>query len=83
MRTVDFKDQKQLNRQEIRTVSVVLRKQSLPISAFRCFSCGSILFEYFKDVQLLFEGEIQDSEKEARILCKRCNIYFIIENAKV
>lgn len=82
LRTSDFKDQRKS--EEITTISVILKKVTAQkLKVFRCNGCGAILFEYYDEIRTIFEGEIQDTEKVARILCKRDRIFYIIENARM
>lgn len=65
-------------------ISVVLRNDTAYAEkTFRCLNCGAIVFKYFSDVHIIFDGIITDADarkigRPCDIMCKRCKIVYRI-----
>jgi len=61
-------------------ISVMLGKRaSFVEKPFRCFNCGAILFKYYTDVHIVFDGLISDADAHKYgspidVMCRRCKI---------
>jgi hypothetical protein len=63
-------------------ISVILRNDTAYAEkTFRCINCGAIVFKYFSDVHIIFDGIITDTDarkigRPCDILCRRCKVVY-------
>lgn len=62
-----------------RFITILLSRDKSPgVMNWRCYSCGSIVFQYFNSPRAIFEGaiSIDDLDIPTDHLCKKCNIVY-------
>ena len=60
-----------------RIISVFLSKAIIGKHNFRCSECGKIVFQYTREVGLIFDGAAIPEEKaEIDVMCHRCKIIY-------
>ncbi len=60
-----------------RIISVFLSKTIIGKHNFRCVECGKILFQYTKEIGLIFDGAAIPEEKaEIDVMCHRCKVIY-------
>jgi hypothetical protein len=78
-KTLTFKQVHELNADQKRFFTIILSTEPTPtVMTFRCFNCGSIVFQYYNRPRAAFEGaiNISECEKPTDHLCKKCNIMY-------
>lgn len=77
--TLTYKQIHEINAQHKRYFTIILSMERTPtVMAFRCFSCGGVVFQYYNIPRVAFEGAINilECEKPTDHLCKKCNIIY-------
>lgn len=78
-KTLSYKQAHDLNEKRKRFFTIFLSQDTTPtVMNFRCFNCGSIIFQYHNVLRGTFEGaiDIKETEKATDHLCKKCNIIY-------
>jgi len=73
------------NTEAKRYISVILRNDSPKVKKqFHCTYCGRIVFEFFDQLHIIFQGFIEDNDSNKinehpyEIWCSRCKTVYLV-----